>query len=44
MIDEAKMERTIEFVTRYLKLEKKVPTREIYTNEFLPRLFPKRGT
>lgn len=44
MIDEAKMQRTIDFVTQYLKLARKVSTREMYTNEFLPKLIPKRGS
>jgi NitT/TauT family transport system substrate-binding protein len=38
-----KMERTRDIVTQHMKLEVKVPVEDLYTNDFLPRLFPKRG-
>jgi len=37
-----KMEYTRDTITNYMKLPVKVPVEEIYTNEFLPKLFPKR--
>lgn len=40
---EEKMQRTRDIVSKYMKLEVQVPVRDLYTNEFLPKLFPKRG-
>ena len=37
-----KMEYTRDTITNYMKLPVKVPVEDIYTNEFLPKLFPKR--
>lgn len=39
-----KMQYTLDLVTKYLKLPRKPPVEDIYTNEFLPKLFPKRGS
>ena len=41
-IERAKMEKTIEVLTQYLNLPRRVSAEEVYTNEFLPKLFPKR--
>ncbi|MBI3077145.1 MAG: ABC transporter substrate-binding protein [Deltaproteobacteria bacterium] len=37
-----KMDRTVEVITQHMKLSTRVSAEELYTNEFLPRLFPKR--
>lgn len=33
---------TRDLITQYMKLEKKVEVEDLYTNAFLPKLFPKR--
>ncbi|MBI3079118.1 MAG: ABC transporter substrate-binding protein, partial [Deltaproteobacteria bacterium] len=38
-----KMESTRDIITEYMKIGVKVPVEDIYTNDFLPKLFPKRG-
>lgn len=40
-IDEKKMSYTIDTVTKLEKLPRRVASSEMYTNEFLPKLFPK---
>lgn len=40
-MDRKKMELTRDVVTKYMKLPVTVPVEEIYTNRFLPKLFPK---
>ena len=40
-ISKAKMEKTRDIITQHAKLPKSVPVSELYTNEFLPKLFPK---
>ncbi|MBI2370532.1 MAG: ABC transporter substrate-binding protein [Deltaproteobacteria bacterium] len=37
-----KMERTRDLITETMKLPVKVPVEDLYTNEFLPKLFPRR--
>lgn len=37
-----KMKKTRDLITRYMKLPVTVPVEDIYTNQFLPKLFPKR--
>ncbi|MBI2370771.1 MAG: ABC transporter substrate-binding protein [Deltaproteobacteria bacterium] len=37
-----KMDKTVEIIARYMKLPSRPPTEELYSNEFLPKLFPKR--
>ena len=39
---EEKMRRTRDILVKYQKLEGEVPLHDLYTNEFLPKLFPKR--
>ena len=39
---EEKMRRTRDTLVKYQKLEGDIPLRDLYTNEFLPKLFPKR--
>ena len=41
MTDE-KMQRTRDVLVKYQKLEADIPVKDLYTNEFLPKLFPKR--
>lgn len=38
-----KMTFTRDTMTKYMNLKKTVPVEELYTNQFLPKLFPKRG-
>jgi NitT/TauT family transport system substrate-binding protein len=42
-IGEKKMRRTRDLMTQYNNLPVKVPVKDLYTNEFSPVLFPKRG-
>jgi len=42
MTDE-KWQRTRDVLVKYQKLEGDIPVRDLYTNEFLPKLFPKRA-
>lgn len=42
-IDEKKMTYTRDLITKYFELTKTVPVQDLYTNEFLPRLFPKKA-
>lgn len=37
-----KMKKTRDLIVQYMKLSVKIPVQDIYTNEFLPKLFPKR--
>ncbi len=39
---EEKMRRTRDILVKYQKLEGDIPLKDLYTNEFLPKLFPKR--
>ena len=39
---EAKMQRTRDLLVKYQKLEAEIPLKDLYTNEFLPKLTPKR--
>ena len=39
---EEKMRRTRDVLVKYQKLEGDIPLKDLYTNEFLPQLFPKR--
>jgi hypothetical protein len=39
---EEKMRRTRDVLVKYQKLEGDIPLEALYTNEFLPKLFPKR--
>ncbi len=39
---DAKMQRTRDLLVKYQKLEAEIPLKDLYTNEFLPKLFPKR--
>jgi ABC-type nitrate/sulfonate/bicarbonate transport system substrate-binding protein len=39
---EEKMRRTRDILVKYEKLEGEIALKDLYTNEFLPRLFPKR--
>lgn len=41
-ISKEKMESTRDIMTKYAKLPVKVPVEDLYTNQFLPKLFPKR--
>ncbi|MFQ5911885.1 MAG: ABC transporter substrate-binding protein [Nitrospinota bacterium] len=41
-IDQKKMTYTRDLITKFMHLTKTVPVKDLYTNEFLPRLFPKR--
>ncbi|MFQ5914583.1 MAG: ABC transporter substrate-binding protein [Nitrospinota bacterium] len=43
MMGEEKMRRTRDIMTKYSKLPVVVPLKDLYTNEFIPKLFPKRG-
>lgn len=38
-----KMTFTRDLMTKYMKLKQVVPVEDLYTNQFLPKLFPKRG-
>ena len=38
---EEKMRRTRDIVTKHMKLKTVIPVKDLYTNEFLPKLFPK---
>lgn len=40
-ISEEKMRLTRDVITKYMKLPRVVPTEELYTNDFLPKIFPK---
>ncbi|MBI2881145.1 MAG: ABC transporter substrate-binding protein [Candidatus Tectomicrobia bacterium] len=44
-IDRDKMKRTIDLIAKYMgdQLPSRPSLEEVYTNEFLPKLFPKRG-
>lgn len=42
VMTEEKMRRTRDTLVRYQKLEGDLPLTELYTNEFLPKLFPRR--
>jgi NitT/TauT family transport system substrate-binding protein len=43
-IDEKKMTYTIEIMTQLMNLPRQVAASEMYTNELLPKVFPKPGT
>ena len=43
MMSEEKMRRTRDLMAKYSNLKMAVPVKDLYTNEFVPRLFPKRG-
>ena len=43
MMGEKKMRLTRDLMTKYTPLKVVVPVKDLYTNEFIPRLFPKRG-
>jgi hypothetical protein len=36
-MDEAKMSQTIDIVTKYTPLKKRISTKELFTNKFLPQ-------
>ncbi|MBI2880007.1 MAG: ABC transporter substrate-binding protein [Candidatus Tectomicrobia bacterium] len=42
-MSEEKMKRTRDIMTKYTNLSVVVPVKDLYTNEFIPTLFPKRG-
>lgn len=42
-VDEKKMTYTRDLITKYMNLPRTVPLAEIYTNEFLTRIFAKKG-
>lgn len=41
-MEKGRMVYTNDLITDFMKLPQKAPVEEVYTNEFLPRLFPKR--
>ena len=43
MMGEKKMRLTRDLMTKYTPLKVVVPVKDLYTNEFIPKLFPKRG-
>ena len=40
-MDEKKMAHTVDVLAKYMNLPRKPSTSEVYTNKFLPKLFPK---